>query len=78
MSLFVVDNLDLDVGDQSQLIVAKGLSSENKVKLVAHAVKQNRGVNFLSIYKFAYDSKNGTIYVKVAGVQDANKMQVKE
>ena len=40
MSLFVVDNLDLIVGDQSQLIVAKGLTSENQVKLVARFVNE--------------------------------------
>ena len=49
MSLFVLDNLDLVVGEQSQLIVAKGLTSDNMLKLVARVVKQNHGGQFLSV-----------------------------
>jgi hypothetical protein len=64
-SLFVVDNLDLAVGEQSLLLAAMSLASENPVKLVARVVKQNRGGDFLTSCKFAYDPTNGTVYVKV-------------
>ena len=74
MSLFVLDNLDFVVGDQSQLIAAKGLTSDNMLKLVARVLKQNRGGHYLSMCKFAYDSNNGTVYVKVTGEEDANLM----
>ena len=74
MPLFVLDNLDLVVGDQSQLIAAKGLTSDNMLKLVARVLKQNRGGHYLSMCKFAYDSNNGTVYVKVTGEEDANLM----
>ena len=74
VSLFFLDNLDLVVGEQSQLIVAKGLTSDNMLKLVARVVKQNRGGQFLSMSKFAYDSNNATVYVKVTGEEDANLM----
>ena len=74
MSLFFLDNLDLVVGEQSQLIVAKGLTSDNMLKLVARVVKQNRGGQFLSMSKFAYDSNNATVYIKVTGEEDANLM----
>jgi len=59
VSLFVVDNLDLVVGEQSQLIAAKGLTGENPAKLVARVVKQNRGGDFLPTCKFAYDPTDG-------------------
>ena len=72
--MFVVDNLDLVVGEQSQLIAAKGLTSENLAKLVARVVKQNRGGNFLPTCKFAYDPTNCTVYVKVDKESDANLM----
>ena len=39
VSLFVVDNLDLVVEEQSQLLAAKGLTSDNPVKLVSRVVK---------------------------------------
>ena len=55
VSLFVLDNLDLVVGDQSQLIAAKGLTCDNMLKLVARVLKQNRGGHYLSMCKFAYD-----------------------
>lgn len=67
----MVDYLDLVPGMQSRLIAAKGLSS---VKLVAHVVRQNRGKEFLSAYKFVLDSKNGTVYVLVIDEADANLM----
>ena len=44
------------------------------LKLVARVVKQNRGGQFLSMSKFAYDSNNATVYVKVTGEEDANLM----
>ena len=72
--MFVVDNLDLVVGEQSQLIAAKGLTSENLAKLVARVVKQNRGGDFLPTCKFTYDPMNGTVYVKVVKESDANMM----
>ena len=71
VSLFV-DNLDLVVGEQSQLLAAKGLTSDNPVKLVARVVKQNRGGDFLPTCKFAYDPTNGTVYVKVDKKLGAN------
>ena len=72
MSLFVLDNLDLVVGDQSQLIAAKGLTCDNMLKLVARVLKQNHGGHYLSMCKFAYDLNNDTVYVKVTGEEDAN------
>ena len=74
MSLFVLDNLDLVFGEQSQLIAAKGLTSDNMLKLVARVLKQNRADHYLSMCKFAYDSNNGTMYIKVTGEEDANLM----
>ncbi|CAD6210014.1 unnamed protein product [Miscanthus lutarioriparius] len=74
VSLFVLDNLDLVVGDKSQLIAAKGLTSDNMLKLVARVLKQNRGGHYLSMCKFAYDSNNDIVYVKVTGEEDANLM----
>ena len=69
-----VDNLDLVVGEQSQLLAAKGLTSDNPVKLVAQVVKQNHGGDFLPTCKFAYDPTNGTVYVKVDKKSEANLM----
>jgi hypothetical protein len=63
--------LDLVVGEQSVLLAAKGLASENPVKLVARVVKQNRGDDFLPSCKFAYDPTNGTVYVMVDKESDA-------
>jgi hypothetical protein len=65
VSLFVLDNLDLVVGEQSQLLATKGLTSASPVKLVAQVVKQNRGGDFLPTCNFAFDATNGTVYVKV-------------
>jgi hypothetical protein len=70
VSLFVVD-LGLVPGQQTWLIAAKGLSS---VKLVAQAIRQNRGKEFLAIYKFVLDSQNGIVYVLVKDEEDANMM----
>ena len=72
--MFVVDNLDLVVGEQSQLIAAKGLTGENPAKLVARVVKQNRGGDVMPTCKFTYDPMNGTVYVKVVKESDANLM----
>jgi len=72
--LFIVEQLDLVVEQQTPLLTAKGLSSVDKVKLVARAVRQNRGIEFLSIYKFALDSKNSTVYVLAINEEDANLM----
>lgn len=58
-------------GQQDRLIAAKGLSS---VKLVARAVRQNRGVQYLSQFKFVLDSKSGTVYVLVNDEEDAKLM----
>lgn len=44
------------------------------VKLDARAVRQNRGVKFQPIYKFASDSNNGTVYVLAIDEEDANMM----
>jgi len=44
------------------------------LKLVARVLKQNRGGHYLSMCKFAYDSNNGTVYIKVTGEEDANLM----
>ena len=71
VSLFVVDYLGLVPSQQNLLIAAKGLSS---VKLVARAVRQNRGKEWLAIYKFVLDSENGTVYVLVKDEEDANMM----
>ena len=73
-----VDNLDLVVGEQSQLIAAKGLTSENPAKLVARVVKQNRGGDFLPTCKFAYDPTNGTVYVKVVKESDVKRLLVRQ
>ena len=72
--MFVVDNLDLVVGEQSQLIAAKGLTGENPAKLVARVVKQNRGGDVMPTCKFTYDPMNGTVYVKLVKESDANLM----
>jgi len=72
--LFIVEQLDLVVGQQTCLIAAKGLNSLDKVKLVARAVRQNHGPSYLPIYKFALDKMNETIYVFVIDEEDANLM----
>ena len=59
---------------QLRLIAANGLTSGDKVKLVARAIRQNHGFKFLSIYKFPLDSTNGTVYVLVSDENDANLM----
>lgn len=71
VSMFIADYLDLVPGMQSRLIAAKGLSN---VKLVACAIRQNRGKEIMSIYKFVLDSQNGTVYVLVINEADANMM----
>jgi len=71
VSLFVVDYLGLVPGQQNRLIATKGLSS---VKLVARAVRQNRGKEWLAIYKFVLDFENGTVYVLVKDEENANMM----
>ena len=71
VSLFVVDYLGLVPSQQNLLIAAKGLSS---VKLVARGVRQNRGKEWLAIYKFVLDSENGTVYVLVKDEENANMM----
>lgn len=72
VSLFVSEHLGLVPGPQNRLIVAIGLSS---VKLVARAVRQNRGKEFLAIYKFVLDSVNGRVYVLVKDEEDADLMK---
>jgi len=47
VSLFVVEHLDLVPGAQTRLLAAKGLKNEDKVKLVARVVRQNRGASSL-------------------------------
>ena len=71
VSLFVVEHLDLVPGAQTILLAAKGLKNEDKVKLVAHVVRQNRGASFLPKYKYALDGLNGTVYVLVLNVEEA-------
>jgi len=50
---------------QNRLLVAKGLENEDKVKLVARVVRQNRGASSLLKFKYALDGVNGTVYVLV-------------
>jgi len=47
VSLFVVEHLDLIPEAQNRLLAAKGLENEDKVKLVARVVRQNRGASSL-------------------------------
>lgn len=72
--MFVVDNLDLVVGEQSLVLGAMGLTTDHQLKLVARVVKQNRGGDFLPYCKFAFDPTNGTVYVKVENESDATLM----
>ena len=74
VSLFVVEHLDLVPGAQTRLLAAKGLENEDKVKLVARVVRQNRGASFLPKYKYALDGVNGTVYVLVLDAKEARLM----
>jgi hypothetical protein len=69
--LFVVQHLDLFSRVQHRLLAAKDLENGEKVKLVAHVVRQNRGASSLPKLKYALDSMNGTVYVLVRDAQEA-------
>jgi hypothetical protein len=71
VSLFAIEYLGLVSSQQTRLITVKCLSS---VKLVARAVRQNQGKEFLAIYKFVLDSQNDTVYVLVKDDEDTNMM----
>ena len=74
VSLFVVEHLDLVPAAQNRPLVAKGLENEDKVKLVARVVRQNRGASSLLKFKYALDGVNGTVYVLVVDAQVAQLM----
>lgn len=71
VSVFVIDKMGLVIGDQSKLMAVKGLTSSDKMKLVARVVKQNRGPSFVPNYKYCLDSVNATIYVLVLDAEVA-------
>ena len=70
----MVEHLDLVSSGQTRLLAAKGLENEDKVKLVARVVRQNRGASFLPKYKYALDGVNGTVYVLVLDAKEARLM----
>ena len=63
--MFVVDHLGLEAGEQSKLIVAKGVHSQDNVKLVAHVIRHFLGEYFVLKMKYALDSMNSCVYVLV-------------
>jgi hypothetical protein len=74
LQLLIMKLFHLVPGGQTRLLAAKGLQNEDKVNLVAHVVRQNRGVSFLPKYKYALDGVNGTVYVLVLDVEETQLM----
>jgi len=72
--LFVVDHLGLEAGEQSKLIAAKGVYSQDNVRLVARVIRQFLGESFVLKMKYALDSMNCSIYVLVPDAEVAALM----
>lgn len=67
----MAEHLGLNCGEQSRLIVANGFDGVDKVKLVARVLRHCRGPAFVSSYKFALDSMNGSVYILAPSDEDA-------
>ena len=63
--MFVVDHLGLEAREQSKLIAAKGVYSQDNVRLVARVIRQFLGESFVLKMKYALDSMNSCVYVLV-------------
>jgi len=63
--LFVADHLGLQAREQSKLIAANGVHSQDNVQLVAHVIRHFLGEYFVLKMKYALDSMNSCVYVLV-------------
>ena len=63
--MFVADHLGLQAGEQSKLIAAKGVHSQDSVRLVACVIRHFIGEYFVPKMKHALDSMNSCVYVLV-------------